>query len=551
MREIEEMIGHVGAGAQEEPRATGKARPFQLRRREGMPTGVRGKAPVMRVKSKQDRPERGEAVEFNRPEAGDSGDRDVWLAQIVESSGDAIIGATLDGVIVSWNSSAERLYGYSAREVIGSALSMVIPSVRGDDPVHLIEQVAINRRSAPGKTICVPKDGKQIAVLLSISPIRSPEGRIAGVSATARAAQESKGEAEELRRGNEELARTVQSLEQRNREMTLVQQLSTLLQTCLTAEEAHPVLEQSLAKLFPGGPGALFEWNSSVNLLEASVKWGESRLAEAVFAPEECWALRRGRAHRVADPSTPLLCPHLATVASASTICAPLMASGETLGVLTVQGSPNELSEPKDVQERLLAARQQLTETVAGHVALALANLKLRENLRAQSIRDVVTGLFNRRYLDETLPREIHRASRDERNLGIIMCDLDSFKEFNDTHGHAAGDSLLRSFGELVGKVVRAGDIACRYGGDEFVLILLDTALETAKRRAELLEQEFKGLAIQYGDMFLNPGSLSLGVSAYPTHGAGAAALLRVADEAMYRAKAAGGNCVVVGQKQE
>ncbi|HVB07377.1 MAG TPA: diguanylate cyclase [Candidatus Acidoferrales bacterium] len=505
----------------------------------------------MRVKSKHDRPERGEAIEFNRPDAGDSGDRDVWLAQIVESSGDAIIGATLDGVIVSWNSAAERLYGYSAREVVGSALSMVIPSVRGDDPVHLIEQVAINRRSAPGKTICVRKDGKQIAVLLSISPIRSPEGRIAGVSATARAAQESKGEAEELRRSNEELARTVQNLEQRNREMSLVQQLSTLLQTCLTAEEAHPVLEQSLTKLFPACAGALFEWNSSVNLLEASVKWGESRVAEAVFAPEECWALRRGRAHRVADPSTPLLCAHLAAVASASTICAPLMASGETLGVLTVQGSPDELSEPKDVQERLLATRQQLTETVAGHVALALANLKLRENLRAQSIRDAVTGLFNRRYLDETLPREIHRASRDERNLANIMCDLDSFKEFNDTHGHAAGDSLLRAFGELVGKVVRAGDIACRYGGDEFVLILLDTALETAKRRAELLEQEFKGLVIQYGDMFLNPGSLSLGVSAYPIHGAGAAPLLRVADEAMYRAKAAGGNCVVVGQKPE
>ncbi|MGB7022247.1 MAG: GGDEF domain-containing protein, partial [Candidatus Acidiferrales bacterium] len=183
-----------------------------------------------------------------------------------------------------------------------------------------------------------------------------------------------------------------------------------------------------------------------------------------------------------------------------------------------------------------------------GHIALALANLKLREGLRSQSIRDAVTGLFNRRYLDETLPREIHRASRDEKNLGLIMCDLDSFKAFNDTYGHAAGDSLLKAFGDLVGKVVRAGDIACRYGGDEFVLILMDASLETAKRRADLLEREFKRIVIRHGEMFLNPGSLSLGVSAYPAHGAGAAALLRVADEALYRAKATGGNRVVLGQ---
>ncbi len=496
-------------------------------------------------------PKPAESDEADMAGQSDSGDRDVWLAQIVESCGDAIIGATLDGVIVSWNRAAARIYGYTEEEAVGCPLSLVLPSVHGSDLVHLIEHVATDRRTSAGETICLRKDGTEVSVLMSISPIRSPEGRIAGVSAIARETLGVTGEAAELRRANDELARIVRSLEQRTREMNLVQQLSTLLQTCLTAEEAHPVLEQSLAKLFPAGSGALFERNSSVNLLEASIKWGESRLAEAVFEPEECWALRRGHVHRVANPTTPLLCPHLSRVAPASSICAPLVASGETLGVLSVQGSPYELGQPKETQERILAERQQLTETVAGHIALALANLKLRESLRSQSIRDAVTGLFNRRYLDETLPREIHRASRDEKHLGLIMCDLDSFKAFNDTYGHAAGDSLLKAFGDLVGKVVRAGDIACRYGGDEFVLILMDASLDTAKRRAELLEREFKRIVIRHGDMFLNPGSMSLGVSAYPVHGAGAAALLRVADEALYRAKAAGGNRVVLGQNPE
>ena len=544
MRETEKIAGKSERGTQEELQL-GNVRPFVLR--------MRGEAP-MRSKSRPEPPKLADSAENDGADVRDqsgSGDRAVWLAQIVDSCGDAIIGATLDGKIVTWNRGAVRVFGYTEEESVGCPLSLVLPSVHGSDLVHLIEHVASDRRTPPGETICLRKDGTQVSMLMSISPIRGPEGRIAGVSAMARETLGATGEAAELRRANEELARIVRSLEQRTREMNLVQQLSTLLQTCLTAEEAHPVLEQSLAKLFPAGSGALFERNSSVNLLEASIKWGESRLAEAVFEPEECWALRRGRVHRVADPSTPLLCPHLSRLAPASSICVPLVASGETLGVLSVQGSPYELSQPRETQECILAARQQLTETVAGHIALALANLKLRESLRAQSIRDVVTGLFNRRYLDETLPREIHRASRDERNLGIIMCDLDSFKAFNDTYGHAAGDSLLKAFGDLVGKVVRAGDIACRYGGDEFVLILMDASLETAKRRAELLEREFKRIVIQHGDMFLNPGSMSLGVSAYPVHGAAAAALLRVADEALYRAKAAGGNRVVLGQNPE
>ncbi|MGB7023381.1 MAG: PAS domain S-box protein, partial [Candidatus Acidiferrales bacterium] len=361
----------------------------------------------MRFKPKSDTPELADSDEADVRGQSDSGDRDVWLAQLVESCGDAIIGATLDGVIVSWNRGAARIYGYTEEEAVGCPLSLVLPSVHGSDLVHLIEHVAADRRTSPGETICLRKDGKEVSVLMSISPIRSPEGGIAGISAIARETLGVTGEAAELRRANNELARIVRSLEQRTREMNLVQQLSTLLQTCLTAEEAHPVLEQSLAKLFPAGSGALFERNSSVNLLEASIKWGESRLAEAVFEPEECWALRRGHVHRVADPTTPLLCPHLSRVAPASSICAPLVASGETLGVLSVQGSPYELGQPKETQERILAERQQLTETVAGHIALALANLKLRESLRAQSIRDAVTGLFNRRYLDETLPREI------------------------------------------------------------------------------------------------------------------------------------------------
>lgn len=468
-------------------------------------------------------------------------------AAILHFAEDAIVGLALDGTIVSWNPGAERLYGYTPHEAISQPFSLFLAPEASTELLQLLAELPTGKRFTPRELECTRKEAAPIFCSLCVSPIISPSGEIVGASLIARVAGAHQSE-HELRHANKKLSESVRNLEQRNREMAIVQQLSTLLQTCLSAAEAHDVLVQSLPKLFPSGSGALFEWNNSVKLLEATVKWGEASVGEAVFNPEQCWALRRGQVHRVADSSAPVLCAHLSRLSSTNSICAPLLASGDTLGVLSVQGSPYELSLPKEVQQRLLSARQQLVEMLAGHVALALANLKLRESLRAQSIRDPVSGLFNRRYLDETLPREIHRASRDGRDLGIIICDLDNFKSFNDTYGHAAGDTLLKSFGDLVGKVVRAGDIACRYGGDEFVLILLDTSLETAKRRAELLEREFSRTVIQYGDMFLNPGALSLGVSAYPVHGANAGALLRVADEALYRAKAAGGKRVILGQ---
>lgn len=469
-------------------------------------------------------------------------------AAILSSAEDAVIGLALDGTIVSWNPAAERLFGHTPHEAVSQPFSLALGPDASAEIIRLLSHLAEGTHFPARELECTRKDAASIFCSVSISPIVSPSAEIIGASLIAREAAPLHPSERELRHTNKKLSETVHSLEQRNREMNVVQQLSTLLQTCLSPAEAHDVLEKSLPKLFPSGAGALFEWNNSVNLLEASVKWGEPLFGESVFSPEQCWALRRGQVHGVADPSAPVLCAHLSRFSTTNSICAPLLASGETLGVLSVQGSPYELSLPKDTQQRLLGARQQLVEMLAGQIALALANLRLRESLRAQSIRDAVSGLFNRRYLDETLPREIHRASRDGRDLGVIMCDLDNFKSFNDTYGHAAGDTVLKSFGDLVGKVVRAGDIACRYGGDEFVLILLDTPLETAKRRAELLEREFSRTVIQYGDMLLNPGALSLGVSAYPMHGANAGALLRVADEALYRAKNAGGRRVTLGQ---
>jgi len=183
---------------------------------------------------------------------------------------------------------------------------------------------------------------------------------------------------------------------------------------------------------------------------------------------------------------------------------------------------------------------------VADSVALALANLKLRETLRHQSIRDPLTGLFNRRYMEETLERETRRVARAQRPLGIIMLDVDHFKLFNDTFGHDAGDSLLREFGNFLRAHVRGEDVACRYGGEEFTLILPEASLEVTRQRAEHLRGDIKHLHAQYHDQPLGAVALSLGVAVFPDHGSTGEAVLKAADAALYRAKREGRDRVVV-----
>src|SRR5208283_5066343 len=139
-------------------------------------------------------------------------------------------------------------------------------------------------------------------------------------------------------------------------------------------------------------------------------------------------------------------------------------------------------------------------ESVAEHIGLALSNLMLRSDLRQLSIHDPLTGLYNRRYMEETLETEIRRAERKGHPIGVIMLDIDHFKAFNDGFGHAAGDQMLRSIGALVIENLRAGDIACRYGGEEMLLILPEASIEAAAHRAEELRARAKKLEVRHLD---------------------------------------------------
>jgi diguanylate cyclase (GGDEF)-like protein len=183
---------------------------------------------------------------------------------------------------------------------------------------------------------------------------------------------------------------------------------------------------------------------------------------------------------------------------------------------------------------------------VARHLALALANLQLRAQLHDLSIRDPLTGLHNRRYLDEALERELLRATRHQHPVGVIMLDIDHFKQFNDTYGHDAGDALLRALGTFLLNNVRGEDVACRYGGEEFTLILPTASLEDTHARAEELRASINHLQAMHIDQWIGHITISLGAACFPQHGTTGDALIRAADRALYQAKMAGRNCVVV-----
>ena len=381
--------------------------------------------------------------------------------------------------------------------------------------------------------------------------IKDAEGKVALVVVVAREITARKQAELALQESNRQLRAMVEDLERRNRENVALGKLGDMLEMCKSAEESRDVLAQFVDKLFPGTSGNLYLLNFGNDLLEAVVTWGDAGpTGDPVIGKDDCWALRRGQLHVVEDAHSKLNCHHLIVPPQGAYLCAPIMGQGEVLGMLHVQLGTAQAREPAPVRQRLLESQQAWALTVTEHIALALANLKLRETLRGQAVRDSLTGLYNRRYMEQALEREILRAARNKRTVGVIMLDLDNFKLFNDSHGHEAGDTLLRVLGDFLVTHVRAEDIACRYGGEEFVVILPEAPLAMSRSRAEELWKGVQGLSVNYHGELLRGVTVSAGVASYPAHGATMAALLRAADAAMYDAKRQGRDRIQVAEQK-
>jgi diguanylate cyclase (GGDEF)-like protein len=356
---------------------------------------------------------------------------------------------------------------------------------------------------------------------------------------TFRVLSETKASENRLMDLSEQLSRGMLELERRNHETVLMSRMAGALHSTTDFPECYDIITRFASQLFADSPGCIHLYHPSRDVLELAGSWnGWANVSstKALFEPHQCWSVRRGQTHNVQDISKDLICQHMAevTLDEKGYVCIPLMAQGEPIGVLTLCNHPN--------------AGLELAEAFAEQVSLGVANLALRESLRHQSIIDSLTGLHNRRFLDETISRELLRAGRNQATTAIVLLDVDHFKRFNDTHGHEAGDAVLRHLAVEMKRLVRASDLACRFGGEEFALVLPDCTQAGALARCEALREAVTHMQVFYGGSPLGPISISLGIAMYPNNGQKADELLHAADKALYEAKRQGRNRVCLSE---
>jgi diguanylate cyclase (GGDEF)-like protein/PAS domain S-box-containing protein len=461
------------------------------------------------------------------------------LEALIKSAPLAIVVLDVKGSLLLWNPAAERIFGWRASEVVGQPP----PFLPDDPPEDFHELYTRGLQGEPVRVVggCSHRNGMTMDISFSMSPLFGPQEELTGVMAVLEDITERRQTQEELFQVNENLKVWILEFGRRNRDITLLNEMGDLLQACQTVEEAYAGVGQYVRRMFPEDSGALFIFNQGNNVLEAVTNWGKITPGALAFPPDECWALRMGQEHLVKDPASELVCGHLAGAVSTGSLCVPMIAHNENLGLLLLIKNPQEASADEPQSD----SRERLATTAARQIALSLANLNLKNFLMQQAIHDPLTGLFNRRYMEETLEREIFRVQRKEASLGIIMLDLDSFKRHNDSLGHEAGDTLLQAMGTFLRTNIRREDIACRYGGDEFVLILPEASLKITRQRAEKLRQEVQRLQVDYRGQPLGPLTISAGVAVFPSHGDRVDAVLQAADAALYQAKEGGRNRVV------
>jgi diguanylate cyclase (GGDEF)-like protein len=340
---------------------------------------------------------------------------------------------------------------------------------------------------------------------------------------------------------NERLAGSVKALEDRAHESELLTSARDELQLCVDVQQVYQSAANSFSRLLAGTSGSLCMINNSRQLVETVSSWsgieGPSTVEDS-YPPESCCGLRSGQSRWRQPGVSEIHCTHFNEQAPEHYLCMPIVAHGNTLGVLHVLCVGNQAV--MLVNQHMDGLRQLLQLT-----GMAIASLNLRNKLENQSIRDSLTGLFNRHFMQISLERELARAARHKHVLAVLMLDQDHFKNFNDSHGHAAGDMALKAISDIFRANIRTEDIACRYGGEEFTIILPDVTPKLAMDRAESIRHAVESLRLPLERGVLDGFTVSIGVALYPDDGEIAELLLRRADLALYQAKRQGRNQVM------
>ena len=433
------------------------------------------------------------------------------LGQAIEIMPIGVTITDIGGKILYTNPAEAEMHGYHVEELIGEDLGVFAPpELRHPLSIDDLKEMKPLRES-----VNVRKDGSIFPVRLIANVVKNAAGEPIAVVTTCEDISEHKQAAEKLR--------------QHTRELSLLNHLSDALQECEQEAQTYAIIVEVCQKLFPDDSGCLAMMNAADSTMRVVDFWGN--------AP-----YRSAHAKTIHDEHE-LLCPHRLYNPYHECVSIPIVAADEILGLLSLCFQ-HEFQQETEIEQEMKPKQMVLTR-VARHYALALTNLRLREQLKREAIHDPLTGLYNRRYMEEALVQEMSRAKRHQTQIGIFMLDIDHFKLFNDLHGHKVGDAVLRELGAFLRLSVRREDIACRYGGEEFLVILPNTSLEHARQRAEVLRSSVKQLTISCQEQRFQI-TVSIGVAVFPEHGFDIADVVNRSDLALYRAKESGRDNVMI-----
>lgn len=480
----------------------------------------------------------------------DLNEQTTYLDSLIQNSPLGIVVLNRQGSVELANFAFEKLFQYDR----GDRCSIDIASLgtadnEAPDSAQLLPQIFAG--SALHRTVRQrSKDGRILDLALHAVPLLL-NNEVRGAYLIYEDISQQMKANEAQRQHAASLDRLVKELELRTKQMTSLNEMGALLECSGNVKEACVVIGNSLQRLFPDAScGGLYLFRSSRDLVEAAVRWGKRDGLAPTFPPDACWSLRRGQPHWSGHPGHGIVCLHLNDALTTEHLCVPMVAHGNTVGVLHVEFQSAGGSRYSPETESFRDSHLRLAISAGSQIALSLASQQLRETLREQAIRDPLTRLFNRRFLEESLERELQLAARKKQSVAVLFLDLDHFKRFNDSFGHDAGDLALQSLADLFRNFFRATDICCRYGGEEFAIILPESSSQDAAIRADALRSEVKSLRLQYKKETLGQFTLSVGVAAFPEHGSKCRDLLKIADQCLYESKARGRDVVTVAVSQ-
>jgi diguanylate cyclase (GGDEF)-like protein len=328
-----------------------------------------------------------------------------------------------------------------------------------------------------------------------------------------------------------------------NREIKLLSELNEWLQSSNSLDELFTMVSKFLTMLLPRCSGAIYVYSNSRDVLDGACSWNGATL-EAHIRPDSCWGLRRGRPYVRGDNLINFDCEHVQDGSEGRAyICLPILAHGETVGLMHLAPATN-------VSNAAFFEQRKLAQMAAEQVSLAIANTRMRDELHQQSIRDPLTGLFNRRHFIEMLRESICRSRQSGQPMSLVSIDVDHFKKFNDNHGHDAGDMVLRAVGTALENACDGDQLPCRLGGEEFMVLLPETSIGKGTEVAEELRAAIEAINVRYGEKTLPRITISAGVAGHPDHGLMPQDLMKSADDALYASKAGGRNMVTVAESQ-